>query len=273
MNINNQAIQYILCFLRKLHLVDVPDYVMFFMKVAQTRASNKMFLKRNPEFVPPSLWGMYEAYAHCDYQVYFKMGADTAGFVVDIIEKYSKDGRLSILEWGCGPGRVIRHLPRLLGARVNRLTGIDYNSESIEYCRKNLKGIEFITNELGPPTGFDNSTFDVIYAISVFTHLSEDMHYAWVKEMKRILKPGGIFIATFHGKNYKLKLLPKELSTFESGKLVVREGAKEGSHMYSAYHPSEFLSNVLLKDFEFLETFDRLPGVMEQELRIVRNRS
>ncbi len=38
-----------------------------------------------------------------------------------------------------------------------------------------------------------------IHAISIFMHLSETMHYAWINELYRILKKDGILIFTTHG--------------------------------------------------------------------------
>jgi SAM-dependent methyltransferase len=47
-----------------------------------------------------------------------------------------------------------------------------------------------------PPIKYPNNMFDVIYLYSVFSHLSEAAHQSWLNEFHRILKPGGIFIAT-----------------------------------------------------------------------------
>ena len=47
------------------------------------------------------------------------------------------------------------------------------------------------------PTGrSEDETFDLIYAYAVFSHLSEASHLAWLEEFERILKPGGVFVAT-----------------------------------------------------------------------------
>jgi SAM-dependent methyltransferase len=47
-----------------------------------------------------------------------------------------------------------------------------------------------------PPTSFPDQMFDLIYSYSVFSHLSEEAHLAWLKEFKRIMKPGGLLIVT-----------------------------------------------------------------------------
>jgi SAM-dependent methyltransferase len=46
---------------------------------------------------------------------------------------------------------------------------------------------------------FEANTFDLIYAISVFTHLDEDFQHVWLCELQRIAKPGAIIILSVHG--------------------------------------------------------------------------
>ena len=46
---------------------------------------------------------------------------------------------------------------------------------------------------------FDDDFFDFIYSISVFTHLPEDMEFAWLNELRRVTKRGGYVLVTTHG--------------------------------------------------------------------------
>ena len=69
---------------------------------------------------------------------------------------------------------------------------------------------------------------DIIYGISIFTHLSEKMHFSWTKELTRVLKNDGILFLTTHGDAHKFKLLPKEQVIYENGNLVVHGYKKEG---------------------------------------------
>ena len=115
--------------------------------------------------------------------------------------------------------------------------------------------------------------FDIIYATSVFTHLSEEMHYAWMNELKRICKPNGIIFLTTHGDNCKPKLTEEELKIFEAGKLVVRGNVKEGHRTFAAYQPPQFMRE-LFKDFEILEHVTREPegNYIPQDVWIVRKK-
>jgi len=75
----------------------------------------------------------------------------------------------SILDFGCGCGRVVRTWASL-DAKVS---GSDLSGGAIDWCRGNLTFASFETNGLSPPLAFDDASFDLAYALSVFTHLPE----------------------------------------------------------------------------------------------------
>lgn len=110
----------------------------------------------------------------------------------------------------------------------------------------------FGVNALSPPLRYADGTFDFIYCLSVFTHLSEAMHHAWLAELLRVLKPGGCILLTLHGDYYRRKLLPDELARYEAGELIVREGFAEGGRMYAAFHGERFVRERLLRGVEIL---------------------
>lgn len=53
-----------------------------------------------------------------------------------------------------------------------------------------------------PPTDFADCTFDVVFGISVMTHLTEETHKIWLQEVKRVLKPGGYALLSVRGYVY-----------------------------------------------------------------------
>jgi ubiquinone/menaquinone biosynthesis C-methylase UbiE len=148
-----------------------------------------------------------------------------------------------ILDWGCGPGRIIRHLPNVIGNGCNYYA-TDYNKKSVEWCSANLPGINFNQNTIDAKLPYEDNFFDVIYGISVFTHLSLQQHYEWYKELFRVLNDGGIFFFTTQGENFKGKLTNKELNKFEKGELVVRGNVKEGHRTFSAFHSIKFMQHL-----------------------------
>jgi SAM-dependent methyltransferase len=115
----------------------------------------------------------------------------------------------AVLELGCGTARLIRHFRCLDGVR---LVGTDLNPGMIEWCSENVPGIDFHCNDLEPPLPFaSDASFDLILASSVFTHIPRDLQGPWLQEMKRVLRPSGVFLCTVLGGRAKQTLLgPKE---------------------------------------------------------------
>lgn len=142
----------------------------------------------------------------------------------------------SILEWGCGCGRIARHF---VGENVD-FRGIDINAEAIAWCSENLLG-RFSLCELLPPLDFPDESFDLIYAGSVVTHLSLDTQSAWMKELHRLLKPDGRLLLTFHGPFHIAKAFRKETFAFRhvNSHLFAESGGIEGSNKYAAYQTRE----------------------------------
>jgi SAM-dependent methyltransferase len=152
----------------------------------------------------------------------------------------------TILDFGCGCGRVIRHWNSLKNPLI---FGSDYNSRLIEWCKNNLTFAKFDTNQLSPPLRYEDDTFDFIYALSVFTHLPEALQQQWIDELSRILKPEGHLLITTHGEHYLKILTPTEKANFKAGQLVVRYQEVAGTNMCSVFHPEKYVRDKLTKDF------------------------
>lgn len=109
---------------------------------------------------------------------------------------YSLEGR-SMLDFGCGAGRTLRHFHD--EARTARFVGCDLDRESIDWLSAHLcPPLEAIRSDPDPPLPFADGSFDLIWAISVFTHLV-DSSAAWLLELHRLLKPGGLLMASYMG--------------------------------------------------------------------------
>lgn len=101
-----------------------------------------------------------------------------------------------ILDFGCGCGRTLMHLDSL--APDAQIHGADIDANAIEWCRENLNFAEFKLSKELPPIDYEADAFDLVYAISVFTHLDEDYQFRWLEELRRIAKPGGLLLLTVH---------------------------------------------------------------------------
>jgi len=114
----------------------------------------------------------------------------------DILSRNSRnlDECTAVLDFGCGWGRIIRFF--LKDVEESGIWGIDCYKEMIDLCKTQNLRCNFEVTDTMPPTSFESNTFDLIYLYSVFSHLSEEAHLAWLKEFERILKPGGMVVAT-----------------------------------------------------------------------------
>jgi SAM-dependent methyltransferase len=101
----------------------------------------------------------------------------------------------AVLDWGSGCGRVARHLAPELGSRF---FGCDIDADNVAWCNANLPGT-YSPSSLEPPLPYADNTFDVIYGISVFTHLRAHWESQWLAELQRVLRPGGTMLMTVHG--------------------------------------------------------------------------
>lgn len=122
---------------------------------------------------------------------------DAYGFYVlvrSLFRQHSTAPMDSVLEFGCGWGRLVRWFLRDIEA--DRLWGIDCMPEAIEICRATNHMNRFELVDPLPPSNVPSETFDLVYSYSVFSHLSEDAHLAWLTELERVLKPGGLLVAT-----------------------------------------------------------------------------
>jgi SAM-dependent methyltransferase len=245
--------------LRRAGLLTAAEQFRYRRALSASSQDNRVFRREHPEFIPPPLLAMYDAYATVSFRHYQETGLQTARVIAALVNKWAPNAE-AVFEWGCGPARVIRNLPSLL-PQGTRLFGTDYNKESIAWCRRVFKNIYFADNELAPPLPFGEKSFDVIYAISVLTHLSVEQQKAWIQELRRVLRPNGCLILTTHGEDSAKILLPYEHAQFQKNGVVIRSGVQEGKRCYLAYHHPGYARDELFAGLNVREHITRNPIV------------
>jgi SAM-dependent methyltransferase len=157
----------------------------------------------------------------------------------------------AILDFGCGSGRVMRHF-RDLGP--HRLYGTDYNPPLIDWCRRHFDFAEFRVNAIDSRLDFEDEKFDFIYALSVFTHLSENLQAFWMAELTRVLRRGGYLFMTTHGEYFFKDLLSEEdRRRVARGEVVVTTVQRAGENACGAYHPKSYVVNKLARHLRLVE--------------------
>ena len=140
-----------------------------------------------------------------------------------------------VLDFGCGWGRVFRFFMRDV-PRAN-LYGVDCMPFAIELCEKTNQWGQFRLISPLPPCDLPSNTFDLVYLYSVFSHLSEEAEDLWLTEFNRIMRPGGVLIATTWPRDYIERC----------------EGARHGDP--TGTHPQSHLAFVGAEDW--LARYDR----------------
>lgn len=185
-------------------------------------------------------------------------GAQDACLIRELVERHT--GTLSemrsILDFGCGCGRVARWWGDLHGPVI---VGNDYDADLTNWCQENLPGIAVKTNAPEPPLPFDSDTFDFVYAISLFTHLTADAQEAWMRDVFRVLRPGGLLLFTVHGQIFTNHLTDQQRDLFAEGRIVVRNPEVNGAQACASYDPPAYVHGQLLPNAG-LELIEVVPG-------------
>jgi cyclopropane fatty-acyl-phospholipid synthase-like methyltransferase len=133
------------------------------------------------------------------------------------------------------------------------IIGTDYNADTIQWCDESIKNVKFLRNNLLPPLELSKKSVDFVYAISVFTHLSEEACKLWVGEMYRLIRPGGIFLFTTAGDYFNdLGSTRIERQAYSTKGIVVRGNYEEGKKMYLTRHSHSYVQEMLLNKFEVI---------------------
>lgn len=237
--------------LRKAGLMHLADNVRYRIEKYRKAGVNARFTAANPDVVIPPDYMIYESF-QLDYGKYYD---DSRVAAAEIFSQFSNHVSLGpssrILDWGCGPGRLIRHMGALAGDGVE-LYGTDYNAATIAWCKSNLPGIRFNQNSLVPALPYPDNYFDVVYGISIFTHLSEAMHRGWMAELQRVTAPSGVLYLTTQGSAFRCLLTRDELNQFDAGALVVRGNTTEGHRTFSAFQSVDYMKH-LFGRFQIVE--------------------
>ena len=144
--------------------------------------------------------------------------------LVKLIKKYGQGQGGAFLDAGCGTGLILRHLPE-------NSIGLDINPRNIEKARQYLPHRQIILGDV-EKIPFENDKFTTVIVSEVLEHLPKPEHA--LKEILRVLKPGGVLVGTVPRKClfWKLRVLSsthpgepyhKEYQKFELEKLLASQ--------------------------------------------------
>jgi SAM-dependent methyltransferase len=129
------------------------------------------------------------------YAAYEAIGRESRERIERLLPEDWKWEGTRVLDFGCGAGRTLRQF--LPEAKRAEFYGCDIDAPSIAWLATHLAPpLHVFESGESPSLPQSDGFFDLVYALSVFTHISD--HWAgWLLELHRVLKPGGLLLATF----------------------------------------------------------------------------
>src|SRR5438552_7389266 len=137
-----------------------------------------------------------------DEEAFLASAADVLRLIEVELNRFPKETdpcALRALEIGCGPGRLMKSL----SGRFGEIHGVDVSDEMIRIARDRLRNIpnaRVYTNNGASLAQFGDESLDFVYSYAVFQHIpSRDVIGEYIRETRRVLKPGGVFVGQFNG--------------------------------------------------------------------------
>ncbi|MDE3174846.1 MAG: NAD-dependent epimerase/dehydratase family protein [Pseudomonadota bacterium] len=176
------------------------------------------------------------------------------------------------LDWGAGPGRVALPLARVVAPGL-ALTAADVDGVNAAFGRAHFADVNFVRTPFLPPLPFADGAFGAIYGVSVLTHLTEAAQFAWLKELRRVARPGAPVIVSAHSE-YQL------LRTAEGAPELLREAIERGisdsmfddnlgarlaqkSYYRSTFHTRRYIVENWAEDFEIVRIYPAANGAAQ----------
>ncbi|OGC69604.1 hypothetical protein A2415_03460 [candidate division WWE3 bacterium RIFOXYC1_FULL_39_7] len=187
------------------------------------------------------------------------------GRVVEIIHDLKKEGKIDLLDLGCGNGRFLKHLIDL-GVSDNIVyTGLDTNVELIETALNS-----FSTSNNAKFEKFDviqgvskiENKYDVVTAFGITHHIpSSLLRQEWFESVAKLVKPGGLLISTFwnfdKSKIVKVPEIQKDLETndYTLGWMNKPDTIRY-CHFYDAQELDLLIKNLENMNVKIIDTFE-----------------
>ena len=196
--------------------------------------------------VPPALMRVRVSSWRAERDEWLQSGELDARLIRELLSRngYDVERMGAMLDFGCGCGRVTRCWSDLEQTEVH---GADVDRAAIRWVRRNLPFVEAVRSNPLPPLPYPDGRFDLVYALSVITHLPEQAGRDWLAELVRVLRPGGLLLFTVHGERFTRALSEADKRRFAAGEIVITESHEyAGTNRYGAFHPPSSVTDQLL---------------------------
>jgi SAM-dependent methyltransferase len=142
------------------------------------------------------------------YEEYHSIGALQRSLIDMMLPANWSYAEKTVLDFGCGTGRTLAAFAA--ETEVAQFVGCDIHSESIAWAQHEMSPpYEFFLCQETPPLNQADERFDLIYAMSVFTHITREWA-TWLAELHRVLRPGGLAILSVLGPSMAQQIMGRD---------------------------------------------------------------
>jgi SAM-dependent methyltransferase len=143
---------------------------------------------------------------------YYRDGRKSAKLIAEVVDNFSAGQKFlgrkwnpaDFLDFASGYGCVARHLPRVLPAA--RVSAVDIHPQAVAFNKEVLGLGGWVSATEPEKLEVPLAGFDVVIALSFFSHLPKSMFGRWLKAIFGLLRKGGLAIFTTHGRVSHLKM-------------------------------------------------------------------
>ncbi|SFE77426.1 class I SAM-dependent methyltransferase [Spirosoma endophyticum] len=180
----------------------------------------------------------------------------------------------NVLDFGCGCGRTLIPLA-MRSINAKGIHGVDIDAEAVTWLTEHYSQVGSVKlNPSWPTMLHDDQTFDLVFAISVFTHLPEDMEHAWLADISRVLRQGGYALLTIHGDAFFHQLTPAAVQTVQQEGFFYAsdDTCTDGLPQFykNSYHTESYIQERWSQYFDVINVIPT--GIDQQDLVILRKR-
>lgn len=225
-----------------------------FQQLKYHRANKRFLRERGKELILPSDYTLYETY-RLHYAQYMTDGEQTAREILeDCLPHLDHSAGIAVLDLGCGPLRVLRHLPSLLPSHSS-CTGADSNMLTIQWGKQHFPNITLLPCGQVPPVLLQDRSFQLIIAYSLFTHIPFARHEVWLDELYRLAAPGAVIYLTTHGAYFNGQLSAKEKKLLLKTGGYTRPYPITGHRLMTTYNQADHFQQLVQQRFQLLHHY------------------
>jgi 2-polyprenyl-3-methyl-5-hydroxy-6-metoxy-1,4-benzoquinol methylase len=153
----------------------------------------------------------------------------------------------SFLEFACGYGRLTRHFVHMIGPA--KITVSDIDRRAVDFVRKHFGVGGFYSATMAEELTHADR-YDVIVAVSLFSHLSVEQWGPWLTRLHKLLNPEGLLLLTTHNSQ---DCDPEDFQAKAEGFLYREENETRGrlsvAHYGAAFVSEKYVERAVSENF------------------------